>query len=1294
MKSTKNKILVLLFLLGGFTKQLTAKPTSTFSCNDLVHFSLGNSCEGLITINEILEDDDLDENDFTITINQANGNAVANPVTGAFIGETLTVTVTQNSDNNSCWGMALIEDKFPPSLTCSDVAIECFESGDLAPLPILTDNCDPNPTLYLVDEVINNDDICNGVTIVRTYLGEDENGNTSNSCQHIITVNTALPPTFPGPVFLDCAAILTDSFLLNPINTGLPNVAEGLYCSYTLAYSDDILPECGNSYKILRSFSIMNWCTGQVVIQGANGNSYVQVIEVSDSTPPMIELGAYEVSVNMSADHPNACNSQAYLQPAIISDNCNTWTVSIFTEVGEAIYNNDIDGSNGGFIPSPGLELGNHIITYIATDECGNTSELEVTITVVDNTAPTPVCDEITSVSLIFGMEVIVNAAVFDDGSHDNCCLENFEIRRMNNPCGVAGSLQFNPTITFCCEDVENPDLQVILKVNDCHGNSNTCIVQVDLEDKLSPTVLVCPADTVILCDDLMDGLMAALLVEDYAIFDPIFGTPTFEDNCTLIVFEPSFTDNIDQCSVGTISRLWTATDASNSPPAVCVQNISVAHVSDWVVEFPEDQFVECGEELPETGQPEIFFETCELIAISYEDVYFDIVQNACFKIVRSWTVINWCNVNPNFPDLLVEDIEAGLNADLNGDNTQNERTFQDGLNIGNYNPTAFINGAQPDGVIKYEQIIKGNDTVAPVVTCLDNLSFCVIEDDCDTTVELPLPAVSDCSFELDIIATTVFGDGNIIDNVPLGTFEVTYSVSDKCGNTSVCQTDFTVNDCKFPTPNCVSALIIELDENGQLTINAQVFNSGSFDNCLGELDFSYSTDVTDSLETFNCFSLGLGQLIEIYLTDAAGNQTFCETVIFVQDNMGSCMGNPLIAGTIETAEGEPVSGVSILINAGNSATFETADDGQFIFEDLESNNDFTVTPDKDYFDLNGVTTFDLVIINKHILGSQPMTDPYQMIAADANKSNSISTLDLVQIRKLILLIDDNFVNNTSWRFFDKSHVFNTPNNPFSNLPMEVLGFNNLNEEITNVDFVGVKIGDVNNNVNPLQLTGVDDREFKGKLVIHSDNQSFKKDELVEVSFQINNNDLLGYQFTLDFDTKKLALIEIKDGLASSENFGFSKQKEGAITTSWNGDILTQKSTLFTAYFKAKTKGELQNVLSINSKYTAAEAYDTNLELLGIDLEFDPKNRVVLSPNAPNPFSQQTIFKYELPTAAQVHFLIQDIAGKVIFEAFENGVAGTNEIKVSAEDLADSGMYFYQMETLGEVLVGKLILVE
>ena len=62
----------------------------------------------------------------------------------------------------------------------------------------------------------------------------------------------------------------------------------------------------------------------------------------------------------------------------------------------------------------------------------------------------------------------------------------------------------------------------------------------------------------------------------------------------------------------------------------------------------------------------------------------------------------------------------------------------------------------------------------------------------------------------------------------------------------------------------------------------------------------------------------------------------------------------------------------------------------------------YRIVPYKNDDPLNGVSTFDLVLINKHILGVELLNSPYKMIAADANKSNYISTFDIVELRKLL----------------------------------------------------------------------------------------------------------------------------------------------------------------------------------------------------------------------------------------------------------------------------------------------------
>jgi hypothetical protein len=46
---------------------------------------------------------------------------------------------------------------------------------------------------------------------------------------------------------------------------------------------------------------------------------------------------------------------------------------------------------------------------------------------------------------------------------------------------------------------------------------------------------------------------------------------------------------------------------------------------------------------------------------------------------------------------------------------------------------------------------------------------------------------------------------------------------------------------------------------------------------------------------------------------------------------------------------------------------------------------------------------YDLVLISRHILGLDTIADGYDMLAADANNSNTITTFDISLFRKLLL---------------------------------------------------------------------------------------------------------------------------------------------------------------------------------------------------------------------------------------------------------------------------------------------------
>lgn len=145
-------------------------------------------------------------------------------------------------------------------------------------------------------------------------------------------------------------------------------------------------------------------------------------------------------------------------------------------------------------------------------------------------------------------------------------------------------------------------------------------MVSVNVNDKLPPILLSCPQGQTITCDTYLQNYAAGVEQGDYSVLDG-FGAPTFYDNCDFDL-NHTVTVNLSNCTEGTVTRSWTASNTNGQ--ATCSQTITVKHVSDWVVEFPADFTGQCvNGQLPDTGEPEIFFDECELVAVSYEDQVF-----------------------------------------------------------------------------------------------------------------------------------------------------------------------------------------------------------------------------------------------------------------------------------------------------------------------------------------------------------------------------------------------------------------------------------------------------------------------------------------------------------------------------------------------------------------------------------------------------------------------------------------------------------------------------------------------
>jgi hypothetical protein len=373
--------------------------------------------------------------------------------------------------------------------------------------------------------------------------------------------------------------------------------------------------------------------------------------------------------------------------------------------------------------------------------------------------------------------------------------------------------------------------------------------------------------------------------------------------------------------------------------------------------------------------------------------------------------------------------------------------------------------------------------------------------------------------------------------------------------------------------------------------------------------------------------------------------------------------------------------------------TYVTADNGQYSFI-APLGNDYTIDAQRNDNHKNGVSTLDLVRIQKHLLGVQPFDNPYDLIAADANNSESVSAIDLVELRKLILGIYTELPNNKSWRFVDSGYEFVDPSNPW---PFEesVQVMNHSSDAMDN-NFEAVKVGDVNNTV-VANATQVVVRNANGLFNFVAEDREVVAGETVEVTMSASEyNTLVGYQFTMHARGLEFAGVTAGMTAVKSENIGVV---DGKVTMSWHnieGVTVNAEDALFTLTFVATQNGRLSQMLDINSSITEAEAYNKAEDIMDLGLTFrgaEAKD-FALYQNEPNPFSTVTVIGFDLPEAGEATLTVFDVTGKVLKVVEQNFAKGYNRVEMTSKELPATGVMYYRLDAGEYTATKKMVIVK
>jgi len=1304
------------------------------SCVHEINFSLDNSdCEAQIFPSTFIAglDPVCDYSGFyELILTDEEGNVIDPAfVTAEHIGQKLTFRIT-NACGNSCWGYLNVESKQGPVIDCpSQVVTDCvlYEVGCPTLLAEVQPGCNGlSADISLSGETFEFLD-CGpySMEINRSYRAVDELGNESSCDQKILLERLDTSEIiYPLDATITCGddSYQYDSeghplpwkadyligrpsgipYLVRPFipvelcadNRFVPNADSTAYvlnlepgsavaCSGLISYEDRVVKTGPCKTKIMRTWSYQEWSCGTYVTANR-----IQTIELVDNAGPQITCPA-DTTLNAMFD----CGIEVKLPAATATDDCNAeLNFTVTHPSGFSIENGAVSE----------LPLGESLITYIVYDGCDNSSSCIANIHVIDESLPVAICDENTVITINDNGVSRAPAIVFDDGSLDACDELLGCVARMDEveyfrtltpdtflnylPLVLKTNYEFScpqdevdgilldgvsyiseadlcrPFANFCCTDA-GTEKMVIFRVEDPSGNSNQCMASVEIQD-MALLAISCPDDVTIDCKVEYD-------LNDLA---STFGVVNFSGSCGV---EYPVTENIlespNLCGLGSLVRQLTVVDAGGATLATCDQVITIiqpAVVNDQEVMWPEDGEANCGSDEenldPDVmGFPELPSAGCHAFAASHEDQFFahDPALEGCGKILRKWTVIDWC----------------------------------DEVGVGEF------------ATYEYTQIILVSNTAAPQITSQE--AYIQGTNNCqEDLVSITRSASDDCTSPEDLEwsyllidsdgMSTVGAGSSFSEVLAIGTYDLVWSVKDGCGNTESTTQAISLFNNQKPNALCqsVSISIEEAWMNAKLLVSN--IDYGSAHPCGNSIELGFDTISYPDAIYFDCTHVGTVP-VTLYVRDIQTDSIAqCTAMVVVQDNDNVCgaIQNMLtVRGEIHTEMLQMVEDVHVEM-ATSMPLGLTDENGSYAFEQLPMGGSYQIKPEKDDDHMNGVSTLDLILIQRHILGVQQLSSPYQLIAGDVDGNERINGVDLIELRKLILGVYEELPENTSWRFIDKEYDFADEYNPWLGHLAETYDIIDLDSDM-DINFIGVKVGDVNGDVETnlfSKSSSVDNRSNRWPMLLQYADQYLREGEIVSLSFKGKNLERIsGWQGTMEWDEAKLEVLEVHP--AENTHVNLNSKAQGWLTMSHHMTEMSEGDTdqiLFELVLRAKTDLRISDLLELSSAITPSEAYRGYSEIVDLRLAPSETDMVQITSVNPNPWITSTTIEFQLPASGNGTWEFYDMNGSLVYELTESYVQGKNTIQIGKKEINTAGVVYVKLTTDQGIAKYKMLILK
>jgi len=401
----------------------------------------------------------------------------------------------------------------------------------------------------------------------------------------------------------------------------------------------------------------------------------------------------------------------------------------------------------------------------------------------------------------------------------------------------------------------------------------------------------------------------------------------------------------------------------------------------------------------------------------------------------------------------------------------------------------------------------------------------------------------------------------------------------------------------------------------------------------------------------------------------------------------------PIISGTVTAMDGRKMRNVQMDLSTSpdfiHTEKTITDDGGNYQFNQLAGGMPYFLRGSQTDALLNGVNTFDLLKIQKHLLGLEPFTHPHQFIAADVNHSATVTVMDIVDLRKALLGKISAFPSNTSWRFgsFDGNNNWN-----------EIQWIGNIKQDVV-LNWNGIKVGDLNDDV----ILNVSENNIQSRTAVtfelgYMDKQVVGGEEFEVSLANLMACDLEGFQFIVK--TEGLELIDAKGINIDIDNEQYQLHQDGSIWISWSQPSsvhLDKNDELFSLKFLATKSGSVSDMMQLVNDPLQPQAYFRHdiakLELKNLSPKAYSAGAIGDISFHPNPFSETTTIEVEMLQPGRVQFAFYDLSGRMIYSVEALLPGGKQHIVVRRKDLgSEAGIITCQMVCQTQVITNKLVM--